>query len=130
MNETTTKRQRRQFSAKDRGRWIELYQRSGKSVRDFCRDNAVCQSSLSRWLRQMRAGTEGEGHEGSLVEVRVDLPEDQKTGLVWIRDEISYEQDYQPSQFYRRAFVRPVYVHPKKLHGPRIAPMPVRVIPQ
>lgn len=62
--------------------------------------------------------------------VRVDLPEEQKAGLVWIRDEISYEQDYQPSQFFRRAFVRPVYVHPKKLHGPRIAPMPVRVIPQ
>lgn len=62
--------------------------------------------------------------------VRVDLPEEQKAGLVWIRDEISYENDYQPSQFFRRAFVRPVYVHPKKLHGPRIAPMPVRVIPQ
>ncbi len=62
--------------------------------------------------------------------VKVDLPEDQKTGLVWIRDEVSYEQDYQPSQFFRRAFVRPVYVHPQKLHGPRIAPMPVRVIPQ
>lgn len=62
--------------------------------------------------------------------VRVDLPEEQKAGLVWIRDEVSYEQDYQPSQFFRRAFVRPVYAHPKKLHGPRIAPMPVRVIPQ
>lgn len=42
--------------------------------------------------------------------VRVDLPDEQKAGLVWIRDEISYEQDYQPSQFFRRAFVRPVYV--------------------
>jgi len=62
--------------------------------------------------------------------VRVDLPEEQKAGLVWIRDEVSYEQDYQPSQFFRRAFVRPVYVHPQRLHGPRIAAMPVRVIPQ
>lgn len=60
----------------------------------------------------------------------MDLPEGEKAGLVWIRDEVSYEQDYQPSQFFRRAFVRPVYVHPQKLHGPRIAPMPVRVIPQ
>jgi len=49
---------------------------------------------------------------------------------VWIRDELSYEQDYQPSQFFRRAFVRPVYAHPRKVHGPLIAPMPVRVIPQ
>lgn len=62
--------------------------------------------------------------------VKIDLPEEQKAGLVWIRNEVSYEQDYQPSQFYRRAFVRPVYAHPQKLHGPRIAPMPVRVIPQ
>lgn len=62
--------------------------------------------------------------------VRIDLPEEQKAGLVWMRDEVSYENDYQPSQFFRRAFVRPLYAHPKKLHGPRIAPMPARVIPQ
>jgi transposase len=60
--------------------------------------------------------------------VRVDLSEEQKAGLV--RDEVTYEQDYRASQFFLRAIVRPVYGHPKKLHGPRIAPMPVRVIPQ
>lgn len=70
MNETTTKR-RRQFSAEDRGRWIEQYERSGQSVRDFCRDHALCQSSLSRWLRQRRTGTDARRSEGSLVEVRV-----------------------------------------------------------
>ena len=64
-----------------------------------------------------------------LETVRVDLPEEEKQGLVRIRDEVSYEEDYRPSQFFRRAFIRPVYVHPQKLHGPRIAPMPVRVIP-
>jgi transposase len=62
--------------------------------------------------------------------VRVDLPEKEKAGLVWMRDEVTYEQDYRASQFFLRAIVRPVYGHPKKLHGPRIAPMPVRVIPQ
>ena len=62
--------------------------------------------------------------------VRIDLPEEEKAGLVWMRDEVSYEQDYRASQFFLRAIVRPVYAHPKKLHGPRIAPMPVRVIPQ
>ena len=62
--------------------------------------------------------------------VRIDLPEERKRDLVWIRDEVSYEQDYKPSQFFRRAFIRPVYVHPKKEHGPLIAAMPVRVIPQ
>ncbi len=72
MNETmTTKRQRRQFSAEDRGRWIEQYNRSGQSVRDFCRANELCQSSLSRWLRQRRAGSDERRQEGSLVEVRV-----------------------------------------------------------
>lgn len=72
MNETmTTKRQRRQFSAEDRRRWMEQYQRSDQSVRDFCRDHALCQSSLSRWLRQRRAGTDERRQEGSLVEVRV-----------------------------------------------------------
>lgn len=70
MNEmTTTKRQRRQFTAEDRARWVGLYECSGKSVREFCRDNAVCQSSLSRWLREIRA--EEEPREGSFVEVRV-----------------------------------------------------------
>lgn len=90
-------------------------------------------------IKRARAGikpTEPRGvrrspeHLPILDTVRVDLPEGEKAGLVWIRDEVSYEQDYRPSQFFRRAFVRPVYAHPKKLHGPRIAPMPVRVIPQ
>lgn len=71
MSETMTKRRRRQFSAEDRGRWIEEYERSGQSVRDFCRDNPLCQSSLSRWLRQSRTAAHGRRHEGSLVEVRV-----------------------------------------------------------
>jgi transposase len=65
-----------------------------------------------------------------LETVRIDLPEEQKAGLVWMRDEISYEQDYQPSQFFRRAYVRSVYAHPQRLHGPVIAPLPARVIPQ
>jgi len=72
MNETmTTKRQRRQFSAEDRRRWVKVYESSGQSVREFCRDNAVCQSSLSRWLRQRRAGADERRQVGSLVEVRV-----------------------------------------------------------
>jgi hypothetical protein len=53
-----------------------------------------------------------------LETVRLDLPEEQRAGLVWMRDEISYEQDYQPSQFFRRLFIRPVYAHPRRLHGP------------
>ena len=53
-----------------------------------------------------------------LETIRIGLPEEQKAGLVWMRDEISHEQDYQPSQFFRRAYVRAVYAHPKRLQGP------------
>lgn len=72
MNETmTTTSRRRQFSAEDRQRWMERYERSGLSVRDFCRDHPLCQSSLSRWLRQRRAAPQKPSQAGSLVEVRV-----------------------------------------------------------
>lgn len=70
MNETmTTTRQRRQFSAEDRRRWTEQYERSGLSVRDFCRAHPLCQSSLSRWLRRRRTATRKPSQAGSLVEV-------------------------------------------------------------
>jgi hypothetical protein len=65
-----------------------------------------------------------------LETVRIDPPEAEREGLVRIRDEVSYEEDYKPSQFFRRAIVRGVFAHPKKLHGPKIAPLPPRVIPQ
>jgi hypothetical protein len=97
---------------------------------------AVAREAIKRASRAIKPSRRGGGRRAApenlpiLDTVRVDLPEEQKTGLVWIRDEVSYEQDYQPSQFFRRAFVRPVYAHPRKVHGPLIAPMPMRVIPQ
>lgn len=72
MNETMkTTRRRRQFTTEDRRRWMDQYERSGLSVRDFCRDHPLCQSSLSRWLRQRRSATPKPSEAGSLVEVRV-----------------------------------------------------------
>jgi len=72
MNETmTTTRRRRQFGTEDRRRWMEQYERSGLSVRDFCRNHPLCPSSLSRWLRQRRTATQKPPQAGSLVEVRV-----------------------------------------------------------
>jgi hypothetical protein len=44
----------------------------------------------------------------------IDLPEDQKAGLVRIRDEITQQIEYRPSQFYLLELVRPVYAHPEK----------------
>jgi transposase len=97
---------------------------------------SVARALLKRASAAIKAVRRGGGRRPApenlpiLDTVRIDLPEAQKANLVWMRDEISYEQDYQPSQFFRRAIVRPVYAHPKKLHGPRIAPMPPRVIAQ
>lgn len=60
----------------------------------------------------------------------IDLPEEQKAGLVMIREEITEQIEYQPSRFYRLHLVRPVYAHPKKEHAPVVAALPPQVIPQ
>ena len=60
----------------------------------------------------------------------IDLPEDQKAGLVKIREEITEQIEYQPSQFYRLQIIRPVYVSRVRSHAPIVAALPVQVIPQ
>lgn len=62
--------------------------------------------------------------------VEIDLPEEQKAGLVRIREQITEELDYRPSQFIRRHYVRFVYAHPQSEHAPVMAPLPARVLPQ
>jgi len=60
----------------------------------------------------------------------IDLPEEQRRGLVKIREEITEQIEYEPSRFYRLHLVRPVYAHPKKEHAPIVAALPPQVIPQ
>jgi transposase len=60
----------------------------------------------------------------------IDLPAEQKQGLVKIREELTEQIEYQPSRFYRLQLVRPVYAHPKKAHAPVVAALPPQVIPQ
>ncbi len=60
----------------------------------------------------------------------IDLPAEQKLGLVKIREEITEQIEYRPSRFYRLQLVRPVYAHPKKAHAPVVAALPPQVIPQ
>lgn len=62
--------------------------------------------------------------------IEIDLPEAEKAGLVRIREEITEELDYQPSQFIRRHYVRFVYADPKKQTAPKLPALPARVIPQ
>jgi transposase len=61
--------------------------------------------------------------------VVLDVPEAERVGLVKIREEITEEIDYRPSQFIRRQYVRPVYAASDKSVAPVQAAAPVRVIP-
>jgi transposase len=60
----------------------------------------------------------------------IDLPEDQRVGLVKIREEITTQIEYQPSMFFRREIVRPVYASPQREQAPIVAALPAQVIPQ
>lgn len=61
--------------------------------------------------------------------VVLDVPEAERVGLVKIREEITEEIDYRPSQFIRRQYVRPVYAAADKSVAPVQAGAPARVIP-
>jgi len=60
----------------------------------------------------------------------IDLPEEHKAGLVMIREEITEQIEYTPSQFYRKQIVRPVYASRQRAHAPVVAALPPQVIPQ
>lgn len=49
-------RVRRHFGPEDRERLLDLLDRSGQSVRQFCREHDVAQSSLAKWRRLRRQG--------------------------------------------------------------------------
>ena len=59
----------------------------------------------------------------------IDLPEEQKAGLVCIREEITKQLEYKPSQLYMLHLVRPVYASPTRAHAPILAALPPQVIP-
>lgn len=63
-------RVRRHFRPEDRQRLLELFDRSGLSVRQFCREHEVAQSSLSAWRRRRRRGAKSDT-SGGLVRVAV-----------------------------------------------------------
>ncbi len=59
----------------------------------------------------------------------IDVPESERVGLEQIREEVTEEIDYRPSQFIRRQIVRPVYASKAKDQAPVQAAAPKRVIP-
>lgn len=67
ISETAVIRRQRRWSARERARWLERFERSGLSLRVFCRRHRVPVSTLLFWRRRARqtAGAAG----GVLVEV-------------------------------------------------------------
>ena len=58
----------RKRSAEERQRLLALFERSGQSLKRFCREHDVALSSLTFWRRQARRRVPGSG-AGALVEV-------------------------------------------------------------
>ena len=65
--ETAVIRRQRRWSARERARWLERFERSGLSLRVFCRRHRVPVSTLLFWRR--RARQTAEAAAGVLVEV-------------------------------------------------------------
>jgi transposase len=81
--------------------------------------------------RRRRGGGQRRAPENLPVKREVvDLPEEQKAGLIKIREEITEQIEYQPSRFYRLQIIRPVYASRTRAHAPIIAALPAQVIPQ
>jgi transposase len=62
--------------------------------------------------------------------VVVDLPASHKKGLKVIHREIREHLEYSPASIHKVRYIIPVYAHPQKLHPPRKAHVPPRVIPR
>jgi transposase len=81
--------------------------------------------------RRRRGGGRRRAPENLPVKREVlDLPEEQKAGLIKIREEITEQIEYQPSQFFRLQIIRPVYASRARTHAPIVAALPAQVIPQ
>jgi transposase len=87
-------------------------------------------SSAGRTTCKKRGGRRPKPQNLPVRREVIDLPDEQKAGLVKIREEITEQIEYQPSQFFRLQIVRPVYASPKRTQAPIVATLPAQVIPQ
>src|SRR5262245_46927164 len=67
-------RTRRTWSAEERAEWVELFEKSGQTAVEFCRDNDLTPTTLAFWPAQLKdsAGLENlaeDLEEAALVEV-------------------------------------------------------------
>jgi transposase-like protein len=69
MNESSTaKRQRVTWSPEERVDWVRMFEKSGKAVSEFCRENGLPESTFALWRKQLR-GPETGGEAGALVQI-------------------------------------------------------------
>jgi transposase-like protein len=68
MNESTTaKRQRVTWSTQERIDWVRMFNKSGKSMSEFCRENDLPEATLALWRKQLRGPDSAE--TGALVQI-------------------------------------------------------------
>ena len=58
------------WSAQERAEWLRLFQQSGQTAAEFCRDNGLSPATLSVWRQQLP-----EAGDSSLVEIPRDALE-------------------------------------------------------
>lgn len=72
MTETVgAKRSRINWSPEERAEWLWLFEQSGKTAAEFCRDNGLSPATLSLWRSQMPEPIDGPS--GGLVDVTAAL---------------------------------------------------------
>ena len=59
-----------------------------------------------------------------------DVPEAERVGKIWLRNDVTIKQGYEPAHGYLLKIIHPVYVDPNKIEPPLMAPLPAQVIPK
>lgn len=59
------------WTPEERAEWLAMFEMSGQTAAEFCRDNDLSPATLSWWLRKPQAA---EATEGEFVEVPVPTP--------------------------------------------------------
>lgn len=67
---------------------------------------------------------------GPMRSLVVDVPEAERVGKIWLRNEIIIKQGHEPAHGYLLQIIRPIYVSPDKTEPPVVAPLPAQVIPR
>jgi transposase-like protein len=66
---TSKSRTRCNWSAEERAEWIGLFEESGQTATEFCRQNDLPVATLSWWRSQLRGDPSGASDGGELIEL-------------------------------------------------------------